>query len=191
LPFRDVPVPGRRVVRVTIDHVFSRAPAALTAVLLLLLAACSGSDEPADRAQGDTGEAPAYADNAGTAGAEQFVGYWTDTLNEATTSGETQQLKSLATDACEACADFAGRLDSIYAAGGRVESEGWEVAKVVPEAGASDDEVGLFVTFAVAPQRVYESEDAKVQEFEGGNQGFRFHLLREDGDWRVTDLTPR
>ncbi len=168
----------------------SRVLAALTAVLLLSLTACSDSDEPAAEGSGDAG-APAYADNPGEAGAEQFVGFWTDTLNDATTSGETDELKSLATDECKACADFAGQLDDIYAAGGRVESDGWTVNKMVPEAGASDDEVGLLVTFAVAPQKVYESEDAKAQEFEGGNQGFRFHLVREDGAWQVQDLTPR
>ncbi len=61
----------------------------------------------------------------------------------------------------------------------------------MPEAGATDDEVGMLVTFAVSPQTVFESEDAEAQEFEGGNQGFRFHLVREDGSWQVQDLTPR
>lgn len=170
----------------------SRPLAALTAALLLSLTACSGSDEPAaDETSGGESGAPAYADNPGEAGAEQFVGFWADTLNEATTSGETDELKSLATDECQACSDFAGQLDGIYAAGGSVESAGWTVNRVVPEAGATDDEVGLLVTFAVSPQTVVESEGAKAQEFEGGNQGFRFHLVREDGTWQVQDLTPR
>jgi hypothetical protein len=166
--------------------VLSRIAAALSAVLLLSLAACGGDDdEPA------ADEVPAYADNAGEAGAEQFVGYWTDTLNTATASGETEDLKALATPACQACTDFTTQLDQIYAAGGHVESEGWEINKIVPEAGATDDEVGLLVTFAVSPQKVYESEDAKPQTFEGGNQGFRFHLVRDEGNWQVQDLTPR
>lgn len=163
----------------------SRIAAALSAVLLLSLAACGGDDEPA------ADEVPAYADNAGEAGAEQFVGYWTDTLNTATASGETEDLKALAAPQCQACTDFAAQLDQIYADGGRVESEGWEINKIVPEAGATDDEVGLLVTFAVSPQKVFESEDAKPQKFEGGNQGFRFHLVRDEGTWQVQDLTPR
>lgn len=163
----------------------SRIAAALSAVLLLSLAACGGDDEPT------ADEVPAYADNAGEAGAEQFVGYWTDTLNTATASGETEDLKALASPECQACTDFATQLDQIYADGGRVESEGWEINKIVPEAGATDDEVGLLVTFAVSPQKVFESEDAKPQKFEGGNQGFRFHLVRDEGTWQVQDLTPR
>lgn len=183
-----VPVPVRGRARVTIDHVLSRFLAALTAVLLLSsTAACSSDDD----ASGKTDEAPAYADNEGEAGAEQFIGFWTDTLNQATASGETAQLKSLATDECTACADFAGQLDQIYADGGHVESDGWAVNKVVAEAGATANEVGLLVTFDVSPQKVYLKKDAKPKEFQGGSQGFRFHLVREDGDWAVLDLTPR
>jgi hypothetical protein len=182
-----VPVPVRGRPRVTIDHVLSRVLPALTAVLLLFSTAACGSDDPANTA----GERPAYADNEGEAGAEQFVGYWTDTLNEATTSGDTQELKSLAADDCTACADFAGQLDKIYADGGHVESDGWAINKVVPEAGATGDEVGLMVTFDVSPQTVYPTKKAKPQEFPGGTQGFRFHLVRDGGDWAVQDLSPR
>lgn len=185
-----VPVRVRAGSRVTIGHVLSRVLAALTAVLLLSLTAACGSDEP-EAAESDGGGSPAYADNAGEAGAEQFVGYWTDTLNAATTSGETGKLKSLAAQQCQACSDFAGQLDQIYTAGGHVESDGWAVDRIVPEAGASDDEVGLLVTYQVSPQTVFVSEDAKPQTFEGGKQGFRFHLVRADGEWQVVDLTPR
>ena len=171
----------------------SRGAAALSAVLLLSLTACGGGDDESAASGGSSPESgvPAYADNPGQAGAEQFVGYWTDTLNEATTSGDTEQLKSLAGNDCRTCGDFASQLDEIYAAGGHVESDGWEVDRVVAEAGNTEDEVGLFVTFQVSPQTVFASEDADAQEFEGGNQGFRFHLVREDGAWQVQDLTPR
>ncbi len=79
----------------------SRPLAALTATLLLSLTACSGSDEPvAEETGGNDSGVPGYADNPGEAGAEQFLGFWTDTLNEATTSGETEDLKALATEEC-------------------------------------------------------------------------------------------
>ncbi len=161
--------------------------AAVPVVLLLSLTACGGDDEP----PADEGDVPAFADNEGTAGAEQFLGFWTDTLNEATATGDTEQLKSLSADECTTCDDFAEQLDQIYEAGGRVESDGWEIEKAVPEAGATDNEVGLLVTFSVSPQTVYQTEDAEAQEFEGGNQGFRFHLVREQGEWQVHDLSPR
>jgi len=158
----------------------------LFAVLLFSLTACGADDEPTA-----TEEAPAFADNAGEAGAEQFIGFWTDTLNEATTSGDTEELKALAAKECTACGAFAAQLDQIYAAGGHVESDGWAIEEITPEAGATDNEVGLLVKYKVAPQKVFESEDAKARDFDGGPQGFRFHLLREDGEWQVHDLSPR
>lgn len=156
-------------------------------VLLLSLTACGGDEEP----PADEKDVPAFADNEGTAGAEQFLGFWTDTLNEATATGDTEKLKSLAADDCTTCDGFAQQLDEIYEAGGRVESDGWEIQKTVPEAGATDNEVGLLVTFSVSPQTVYQTEDAKAQDFEGGNQAFRFELAREDGEWQVQNLSPR
>lgn len=170
-----------------------RSAAALSTVLLFSLTACGGDEPAADSGSGSSNAAgvPSFADNPGEAGAEQFIGYWTDTLNEATTSGDTKQLRTLNADQCEACGDFATQLDDIYAAGGHVESDGWAIEDVVPEGGNTDDEVGLFVTFKVAPQTVFTSQDAKAQEFEGGKQGFRFHLVREDGVWQVHDLSPR
>jgi hypothetical protein len=189
-PIRDLRILGQRPSRVTIEHVFrivSRTAAAASVVLLLSLTACGGEDEPT----ATESDVPAFADNEGPAGAEQFVGFWTDTLNRATTSGDTEELRSLSADACQACGDFATQLDQIYAAGGRVESDGWEITKVVPEAGATDNEVGLLVTYTVSPQKVYQSEDAKAKKFKGGNQGFRFHLIRDQGEWQVHDLSPR
>lgn len=162
--------------------------AAISVALLLSLTACGGEEQPSTQSENDV---PAFADNPGQAGAEQFVGFWTDTLNEATTSGDTKQLKTLAADACKACGEFAAQLDRIYAAGGHVESDGWEIEEIVPEAGGTENEVGLLVTFQVAPQDVYKSEDAEVETFDGGRQGFRFHLVREQTEWQVHDLSPR
>lgn len=136
-------------------------------------------------------ERPAYADQAGPAGAEAFTGYWIDSLNRATASGETGEFRTLSTDDCVTCADFASQLDEIYGSGGRVEADGWDVESVVREAGASDEMVGMLVTVKVSPQRVFESADAEAQRFEGGTQAFRFEIVRENDDWFVDDLSTR
>jgi hypothetical protein len=167
--------------------VFKRL-AALVAVPLLALTACgSGDDQPT----ADGSDRPDYAENPGQTGAEQFAGFWVDTLNQATESGKTEELRSLAAPSCDTCTDFADQLDTIYDDGGRVESKGWQIDAVVPEKGADEDAVGLLVTVAVSPQKVYASEDAKPQKFPGGDQRFRFQLERQDGDWMVRDLAPR
>lgn len=145
----------------------------------------------ADTGTGQVEERPGYAGEEGTSGAQQFATYWVETLNEATTSGETAQLRSLAAPECETCDDFAEQLEEIYSAGGRVEAEGWEIASMTPEAGSSEDTTGLLLQIDVPAQQVYASKDAEVQEFEGGKQGLRMQLVWDDEQWFVANLSPR
>lgn len=165
--------------------------AALSAVLLLALTACgddASSDSDSDSVAADR---PAYANAEGEAGAEKFAGYWVDQVNEATTSGDTEGLRSLGLAGCEVCSDFPQQLDDIYAAGGRVESEDWTVKSVVPEAGATDERVGMLITVTVPPNRVYVDENARAQKFPGGDQRFRMIVVRQDQHWMIQDLNPR
>ena len=144
-----------------------------------------------DTGTGEVEERPGYAGEEGTSGAQQFATYWVETLNEATTSGETAQLRSLAAPECETCDDFAEQLEEIYGAGGRVEAEGWEIASMTPEAGSSENTTGLLLQVDVPAQQVYASKDAEVQEFEGGKQGLRMQLVWDDDQWFVANLSPR
>lgn len=162
--------------------------AAVSLALVLGMSACgSTDDDPSD----EPSERPEFAQEAGVAGAERFAGYWVETLNEATDSGDTETYRSLASEDCAACEDFAQQLDTIYESGGRVESKGWEIAKIVPEAGATEDAVGLLMTVDVSEQTVYKTADAKADTFDGGTQAFRLELIREDEAWLVDDLSPR
>ena len=156
--------------------------AAVSAALVLGLSACGTETEAPP-------EEPGAA--AGQPGAEQFAGQWVDALNEATESGDTEELRTLAAAECAACTDFADQLDTIYGKDGRVESDGWEITKMVPEAGGTDDDVTLLMTVDASPQRVFASADADAKEFEGGQQAFRITVMRSEGAWRVTELEPR
>lgn len=165
----------------------------LTLVCLFALAACGGDGgDGGDRETGDgtTDGIPAYAQGDTPASAQKFVGYWVDTLNEATTSGDTEQLKKLSTDACTLCTDFGQRLDRIYAAGGHVETDGFSVESTTMEGGFTPDHAGMITTLDSAPQTVVEKEGAERTEHAGGTLRFRFVLDRERGHWVVTDLIP-
>lgn len=172
------------------QDVISRRVAALPAVLALtlpVLAGCGG-DGGGDSVAEDR---PEYANQEGEAGAEQFAGYWVEQINSATDTGKTKELASLGLKSCAACADFPRQLDEIYDAGGRVESEDWEIKDIVPEAGATDEQVGMLITVAVPPQQVYTTADAEPQEFPGGDQRFRMIVVRTDDHWMIQELTPR
>lgn len=159
--------------------------ATVLAVLLLAVTGCSDGGDPVAE------ERPAYANQEGPDGAEQFAGYWVDMINKASATGETDKLKSLGLESCETCTDFAHHLDEVYGAGGRVESEDWTIESVIPEAGATDKRVGMLVTVKVPPNKVFESKDSKGQAFQGGNQRFRMIVVRKGDHWMIEDLSPR
>ena len=77
----------------------------------LALSACKGGDSDATTVDG----LPAYVTSNDEKGAQNFARYWITTLNEATTSGKTEKLKSLNKDSCDTCTDFAKQLDDISA----------------------------------------------------------------------------
>lgn len=154
--------------------------AAASVILSLGLSAC-----------GSTAEQPTTSAPAGIAGAEPFASDWVRFLNQATQTGDTAKLRALAAPTCSRCGDFADKLDAIYGADGRIETDGWTVTKIVPEAGATDDQVTLLMTVQAAPETVYVSATAKPREYDGGEQAFRMKLKRTDGEWLVTDVEPR
>jgi hypothetical protein len=131
---------------------------------------------------------PSSAQGESREGAADFVGFWVETLNYATDSGDTEGLKSLAAKDCTSCADFARTLDQIYAAGGHVESKGWELESAVPVADQPETEPSFQLALKLAPQTVYEKKGAKPKEFRGGTQPARIFLIRESDHWLVKQL---
>lgn len=151
----------------------------------------SPSAQPSAQAPVDPAKLPAYAKNPGRAGAEQFVGYWVTALNRATESGEIEQLAAASATTCRMCASYAQGIDEIYDASGHVESGGWDIRGITHEGGGSDAQRAMIVTVQVAPQKVYRSESAKPEKFEGGEVRYRMVVSRvDDSHWLVQDLAP-
>ncbi len=116
-------------------------------------------------------------------GAEQFAGYWIATLNKATVTGNTTKLKALSADTCTRCAEMAKQLKDIYGAGGHVETNGWQVQTMVPEAGLPEGTAGMKIVVNVTPQQVYPSKGAQVEAHKGGELTFRMLLTRQGDHW--------
>jgi len=158
----------------------------MATVLACLFAASSCSSDSKDSSSDKASAVPSYANNAGTAGAEQFVGYWVDELNKATLTGRTAKFKSLGFSTCSRCTDFVSQLDAIYAAGGHVETTGWKIDTMVPETGLPQGETGMSVKLKVAPQTVYKKKGATPEKHPGGELRIRLLLTRPANVWRVT-----
>ena len=117
-----------------------------------------------------------------------YAGYWVESLNYATTSGDTTELKKLGTNKCEACVAFASTLDQIYGAGGRVQSKGWTLQNAVPIAGQPETEPALRMDVLVHPQKVTEKAGAKTKAYDGGPQAMTMFLVRRGDGWLIDRL---
>ncbi|QWZ09217.1 hypothetical protein KRR39_05340 [Nocardioides panacis] len=120
-------------------------------VCALVLSSCGGGNDSPATVDGF----PAYVTANNEKGAQSFARYWIDTLNEATNSGDTAKFKKLNKDSCTTCGDFAKQLDDIYGAGGRVETDGFKIKKIVNEAGVPAPGAGVSVVLTATPQKVY------------------------------------
>lgn len=167
----------------------------LAAVLCaLLLAGCSGgsddasSDSSSDAADSTHRELPAAATRPGLRGAKAFARHWVRVLNRATTSGETDALRALAASGCTGCDRMATAIEELYAAGGKIQGDGWKVTDVLAEPGLPDERAELVIVIRRRPEAVYPSEDAEPELFGGGRERYLLHLRHRDDAWTVTDV---
>lgn len=128
---------------------------------------------------------PAYVTSNDEKGAQNFARYWIDTLNKATTSGDTKKLKTLQKKSCETCTDFAKQLDDIYAAGGHVETKGFEVKKIANEAGVPAPGAGVSVVLTATPQKLYKAKGAVPRSLKGGDLRLRLIMVRVSHHWAM------
>jgi hypothetical protein len=128
---------------------------------------------------------PAYVTGNNEKGAQNFARYWIDTLNKATTTGDTKQLKTLQKPSCETCADFTKQLDDIYGAGGHVETDGFKIKKIVNEAGVPAPGAGISVVLTATPQKVYKTKGATPRSLKGGELRLRLIMVRVKNHWSM------
>jgi hypothetical protein len=153
----------------------------------------TGSSAPADASELPGQDLPgpdlpqdalAQTENA----ARSFVSYYIATLNDATSSGDTRLLKTLSTQTCNACSGFAATLDEIYGKGGHVETQGWAIDSIVPQADTPPERPAFQLSLKVAPQTVYQTKKAQPKDYPGGEQPAHFILTWQDGRWLVDRL---
>lgn len=155
-------------------------------VCCLLLSSCSGGNAGGTSGDGQTVDGfPAYVTTNDEKGAQSFARFWIDTLNEATTSGDTTKLKSIQKPSCTTCADFAKQLDDIYGAGGHVETDGFSVKKILNEAGVPAPGAGVSVTLTATPQKVYKAKGAPPRSLKGGEVRLRLIMVRVKSHWEM------
>lgn len=77
-------------------------------------------------------ELPAVATEETPEGAAAFAEWWFETLNYATATGDTEQLRAGFVDPCGTCENFATQAEEAYASGGAIRGGSIDVRVDVP-----------------------------------------------------------
>jgi len=152
--------------------------------LVCALALTSCSDDGGSSKKSTSG-IPEYARTNDDRGAQNFARYWIDTLNKATVTGDTKKLKKLQKKSCETCTDFAKQLDTIYAAGGHVKTDGFKVKSLVKDAGIPKPGAGVSATLNATPQTVVAKKGAAPRTLKGGDLRLRLIMVRVGDHWSM------
>ncbi|HET7414162.1 MAG TPA: DUF6318 family protein, partial [Arthrobacter sp.] len=131
---------------------------------------------------------PAAARGKGARAAKAFVRYYIATVNYATATGDTGQLRTLGTRGCVSCKAISRIIKRIYEADGSIDSHGWKLSSIsiVPRQPKSKPMFDLGVV--ETPQDVYETANSRVKHYKGGKHPMTIHLQYRHAHWRVTRL---
>lgn len=159
-----------------------RRALALTAVVPLLLAGCSDDPEPQPRMPDpppSSSPTPTASETVEAESAEEFIRRWAQALRDMQATGKTADFRELG-PRCESCNAAADRVEQIYAAGGAIEWDGWDILRIAPRGDSSTDFV---VVENSAPTRFRESRNAPWQTLEGGRTRHVIELESAEDSW--------
>ncbi|MFC6287617.1 DUF6318 family protein [Nocardioides sp. GCM10027113] len=174
-------------------HQWVRAGAAVCAAVVLA-AGCSADPEPEFSAPSATPTETEPAEPAREpwerrteAGAVAFAKHWVDEFNEAQSTGDIADLRSLSARSCKSCAGFMEQLSELYGSGGVLRSEGWRVVEANPVSGLSPSEGRIAMRVRRSPQTVAPAS-GPTQKFPGGVATLTAELEWRQHQWRMREL---
>jgi len=168
------------------------------AVLALLVGGCTSDDpDPAPPTSSSptptdptTSPSPTQTETAAAEGPKAFIRDSIDVMNEMIVTGKTAPFMALATDECTFCESFQDTIRSVYEAGGRIESEGWQLGPLRRYGGTSKrPEYVSDVRVTVA--REFDADGKEVHTYAPQNATFYFSVRRSAKDWALIDVVRR
>lgn len=189
-----------------------RGTTALVVVTMLLGGCASGAAEPASTTIGaaepsqvvpapsvevsvkadadeelEPPEMPALAREQTPEGAVAFAEWWFDTLNYATASGDTEQLRTLSLGECETCGNLITEIERAYAQGGSMQGGSVDVA--VDSPGGLRERGALLVVFAeIDESRILSADGELVKRYDPERETMTFTAALIDAQWRAGGL---
>lgn len=166
--------------------------AGLAATLTLGVAACS-ADEPKPNFTEPTGPGSpsATASSVPTGGAsdpEEAARMWVDAWNEFTNTGEPGALRRISSNRCQSCKYLIKPALEVYRNGGRIRTEGWSIASVIPP--RSEKNKDRFVDLAIDKAGGTNRKDRRSSpiRFDSDNEIIRFYTINDQDSFLISDL---
>ena len=179
-----------------------RLLAAVAGAALLVASGCTSDEapEPAplpteSASPSDTGSPsptaptlPAEAEGTSPAAAKAFARHYVKVVNFASATGKIAELDDLSKTSCRSCTALIERIESVYAAGGSFEGDGWMVRSVRHQPFQPRNAPVLSVSIRISPQVMIEESGAAPVSFPGGRDQLTLRLTWKGNDWKVRDL---
>lgn len=170
----------------------------LAGALIALLAACgSGSDEPAPKEPTTTSSTvpaptatvptmPAQASEDSPEGASAFVAHYVDVFNYAAATGDVDELSRLSSPDCDGCQRYIDLYRDTYAAGGYFKGGDWKIGELK----VSSENEATYLTTSVLVDRGTYRDDRKSPEQEdpGERTTVSFAAKSVNGSWNLSQL---
>ncbi|NYG58138.1 hypothetical protein BJ980_001061 [Nocardioides daedukensis] len=172
----------------------------LACLSLLVLAACGDKDSKTDEPGSPSPSASASSPNAAALPEDRpadeitpatFSRLWISLYSDATTSGDTARLRRLSLKDCEFCEFFAKDLEDIYKSGGEIVPEG-DAHKIVgmqPAVEGPDGKTRVECTVRSSAAKMTLKAGAPLKNFEAVNRHWEFVLVKDQGKWRISQVT--
>ncbi|WP_298802790.1 DUF6318 family protein [uncultured Pseudokineococcus sp.] len=139
----------------------------------------------------EPGPAPTLPPEATTddaAGAEAFVRYWFDTLEQAYTTLDTATLASHSTPDCEVCNAYIDEVEQLRALDRTVKGSQFVLTEVVAPAPDGTGATLVSTTLTVRPGRVLGPDGEVLETVEGETTSLGAILVREEDTWLMFGL---
>ena len=129
---------------------------------------------------------PAAAKGMSEKSAKAFVRYCVSTVTYAMATGNTKPVETSSARQCASCRAVVENIRGVYAAGGRLEGNGWRVTALQPVSGQPSSRPIVQAGVFVSPQQKFSTKTAEPDHFDGGQMLMTFFLQERSGEWRVT-----
>jgi hypothetical protein len=113
---------------------------------------------------------------------EEFVRRWVDADTHMQNTGDADEYRRMSSR-CKSCKAYAKRIESIYAAGGYVRTDGWRIDALKVADPTPAGEVDVTISIHAPPTQYIEQAGGQVQHFKGGDAEYIISITKIEESW--------